>query len=444
MGCLREQTRRALHNAGTLSPVRSAGTAPRRPPGAGSVRRLPSGRWQARVYLADGRRKSLGSYARKADAQAAAIAGAARAALGTEDDDQDEPQTVGEWAERWLDDGGRRWQPTTLRDYRSLVDCRVLPRWGQLPASSVTRAAVVAWAGELRDTGLSVARVRHAVGTLARILRHAVELGGLDASPAERLRLPSPRPASVRPLSVEEVERLADAIAHPVYPAAGHGAGPPPRRLHRPDLALWVRLAAYCGLRAGEVLALRRRSVDLERCVVVVDRSVVSVSGRLVLGPTKTGRTRAVPVPAALADQLVEHLGSRVGREPDALVFTSEAGGLVDHGAWYKAHLKPAAARAGLPARLRYHDLRHTYASLLIAQGAHPRAIMERLGHSSITVTLGTYGHLFPSLDEALTARLSEAISAARSVPRARGTGRAHGARMGHGGKAVAPTTGGE
>jgi integrase len=70
--------------------------------------------------------------------------------------------------------------------------------------------------------------------------------------------------------------------------------------------------------------------------------------------------------------------------------------------------------RAGLSEGLRYHDLRHTYASLLIAEGAHPRAIMERLGHSSIQVTLGTYGHLFLTLDEALTNRLDKAIQSER------------------------------
>jgi site-specific recombinase XerD len=85
------------------------------------------------------------------------------------------------------------------------------------------------------------------------------------------------------------------------------------------------------------------------------------------------------------------------------VVFTFEAGGLVSHANWYRSHCRPAVKRAGLPDDVRYHDLRHTYARLLIAEGAHPRAIMERLGHSSIQVTLGTYGHLFPTLDEALT-----------------------------------------
>ncbi len=78
-------------------------------------------------------------------------------------------------------------------------------------------------------------------------------------------------------------------------------------------------------------------------------------------------------------------------------------------------YFKPAVRRAGLPDGLRFHDLRHTCVALLVAQGAHPRAIMERLGHSSIEVTLGRYGHLFPSLDAGLVDGLQQAYEASRN-----------------------------
>jgi len=202
----------------------------------------------------------------------------------------------------------------------------------------------------------------------------------LPSSPIDRLRLPTPKPAKVQPLTIEQVEKIAKAIEWPEHAPAGQGAGQPAHRRHRPDLALWARLGAYCGLRAGEVLALRRESVDLARRVVIVDRSVSDVAGGLTLGSTKTGRSRAVPIPESLVADLTEHLDSRVGPATNALVFTSEAGGLVSHANWYRFHFQPAVKRAGLPEGLRYLDLSHTYASLLIAQGAHPRAIMERLG----------------------------------------------------------------
>jgi integrase len=130
--------------------------------------------------------------------------------------------------------------------------------------------------------------------------------------------------------------------------------------------------------------------------------------GELVYGPTKTYERRTVPIPGALAAELAEHL---IGRPADsaAFVFSAPDGGPLRHSTFYRRHFKPAVVRAGLPARTRFHDLRHSYAALLIAEGAPALAVMKRLGHSSITVTMNTYGHLFPALEEALTDRLDAA-----------------------------------
>ena len=107
------------------------------------------------------------------------------------------------------------------------------------------------------------------------------------------------------------------------------------------------------------------------------------------------------------------------GRASNDFVFTSSRGGPLRHSNFYARHFKPAVIRAGLPEATRFHDLRHSYAAMLIAEGAHPRAIMERMGHSTIQVTLGTYGHLFPSLEEALTDALDDVYRAAEPTGRA-------------------------
>lgn len=132
--------------------------------------------------------------------------------------------------------------------------------------------------------------------------------------------------------------------------------------------------------------------------------------GVSVIGPTKTGRGRRIPLPNQLLEPLLTHLKTRPD-DPDALVFSTNTGSPIAHGTVFRRHFQPAFARSGLPENTRWHDLRHTYASLLIAADGHPRAIMERLGHSSITVTLNVYGHLLPALDDELTARLEAAIS---------------------------------
>ncbi len=165
---------------------------------------------------------------------------------------------------------------------------------------------------------------------------------------------------------------------------------------------LLVTFAAYSGLRAGEIGGLRVGRLDLLRGRVDVVEALKDTNGRSSFGPTKNHANRTVRLPRFLCDQLGAHLADRP-HAPADLVFTGPMGGPLQHRTFYRRHFRPAVAAAGLPAALRFHDLRHTAAALLIAQGAHPRAIMERLGHSSITITLNVYGHLFPNLDEALT-----------------------------------------
>ncbi len=97
-----------------------------------------------------------------------------------------------------------------------------------------------------------------------------------------------------------------------------------------------------------------------------------------------------------------------IPRDPDDLVFSAPRGGLVRHGLFYRRSFKPAAEAAGLPEALRFHDLRHTYAAFCIASTADPYAVMRRMGHSSITVTYNTYGHLFPERDADITDRLED------------------------------------
>ena len=321
-------------------------------------------------------------------------------------------ETISEWAERWLQQG--QWSPKTVAWHRYLVRVHIIPKWGATTIGNLNKEEIRAWAAELSSTDLAPKTMRHIVGVLTRILGTATEAGVIPSNPATRLRLPSAPPSTEKHfLTPEDVERLAETIAHPAFRTAGNGAQPS-GRIFRPDLSIWVRLAAYCGLRAGEVAALRRGGIDLDRDRLLVTQSLTDVGGHLSFGGTKTGRNRTVPIPHSLIPDLISHLDTEVGHLPDALLFTDRNGGPIRHGTLYSRHFKPAALRAGLPRDLRFHDLRHSFAALLIAEGAHPRAIMERMGHSSITVTLNTYGHLFPALEATLTTNLDRTIAAAR------------------------------
>jgi integrase len=154
-------------------------------------------------------------------------------------------------------------------------------------------------------------------------------------------------------LSAAEVERLAEAIV--------------------PPYGLLVRFAAYTGLRAGELAALRVKRLDLLRGTVRVVESASEVGGRLITGSTKTHAERTVRLPRFLRDDLAAHLASRP-RAPDAFLFTAPMGGPLRHNNFYQRLFCPALLRAGLSEQVRFHDLRHTCAALLIAQGAHPKA----------------------------------------------------------------------
>jgi integrase len=132
---------------------------------------------------------------------------------------------------------------------------------------------------------------------------------------------------------------------------------------------------------------------------VEVNASASEAHGELQFVATKTYERRTVPIPQSLIGELAALVA---GRDRDDFVWESPQGGPLRYSNWFKRHFKPAVERAGLQPATRFHDLRHSYAAMLIAQGAHPRAIMERMGHSTITVTLDTYGHLLPKIDAAL------------------------------------------
>ncbi len=161
--------------------------------------------------------------------------------------------------------------------------------------------------------------------------------------------------------------------------------------------------------------------MNLVKGTVEVAEAVTVVSGHVEIGPTKSYARRTVGLPRSICDDLGQHLAGLAAEQgapvsQEQFVFTAPKGGPLRRDLLLKRFVRPAVERAGLPIELRLHDLRHTSVSLLIELGAHPKLIQERLGHSSITVTMDVYGHLFPSLTEAITERLDEVFVAARKA----------------------------
>jgi integrase len=167
-----------------------------------------------------------------------------------------------------------------------------------------------------------------------------------------------------------------------------------------------VYLLAYGGLRIGEAAALKVERLNLVGARVEVVEAYSEVGGKLYLGETKSEATRSVTLPATVRYELASHL-EEFPPEPSGLVFTSSRRRPVSRSTFRQRVGLPAVKSAPLAApRPRVHDLRHTSVALAIAAGAHPKAIQARAGHSSIIVTMNTFGHLFPGQDEALAERV--------------------------------------
>jgi integrase len=351
-------------------------------------------RWRVRYRDPAGRERAK-SFAHKRDAERFLQHAEADKLRGQWIDPRQGRTTVGELAERWYATTVTL-KAKTREDYRSLLHNHILPAFGDRAVASLDTLAVRGWLAGLVSGGLSPSRAKHAYYVLYAVLEAAIQAGALVRNPAAGVRAPRSHSREMHFLSAVEVERLAEAIT--------------------PPYGTLVRFAAYTGLRAGEIAALRVKRLDLLRGTVRVVESASEVGGRLISGPTKTHAERTVRLPRFLRDELAAYLADRP-HEPDAFLFTAPKGGPLRHNNFYQRFFRSALRAAGLSEQVRFHDLRHTCATLLIAQGAHPKAIQVHLGHSSIQVTMDRYGHLFPDALEHLADRLDAARTQARTDP---------------------------
>ena len=347
--------------------------------------------WQVRYRDPSGRERAR-SFLRKVDASRFAVTVEADRLRGEWTDPRLAKTTVVEWSDRWLRTKASL-KPKTLAGYESHLRAHVLPAFGNYELRHLDRMAVEEWVADLRASGLGPSTVRQARQALNSMMKLAVEAGYLLVNPVTGVRVARQPDREMLFLSAGEVERLATAMRH--------------------SYGTLVYLLAYGGLRWGEAVAVRRKRCDLLRSRIEVAESLSEAHGRLHFGPTKTYRRRMVIIPGFLRELMAEHLARDVDEDPDALVFTSPQGRPLRNSNFRRQVWYQAVADAGLPDGLRVHDLRHTCSSLLIAQGAHPKAIQVHLGHSSIAVTMDRYGHLFPSDMEALAVALDGARSRA-------------------------------
>ena len=368
----------------------------RRRKGTGTVRQLPSGRWQAIFQGPDGlKRPAEKTFDTKLDASAWLEGQHADVATGlwtAPTSGADRRQTLRVYATRWLRE--RDLRPRTRDLYDSVLTKWILPDLGDVPLERIRPATVQTWFANLPSDRPTVRA--HAYGLLRTILGSAFAEDLIPSNPC-RIRGGSSvkRQHEPRPATLAELEVIVKAM---------------------PDrYRLMVLFAAWLGLRFGELVALERHDVDLEAQVVRVRRGAVRVAGEVIVGGPKTAAgVRTVAIPPHLVDATRDHLRDHVALDPAALLFPARGGGYMRPSTLYRVFYK--AREKAKREDLRWHDLRHTGAVLAAVAGATLADLMARLGHTTPQAAM-VYQHVAADRDAVIAEALSDIASGDYAKP---------------------------
>ena len=320
--------------------------------------------------------------------------------------------TVGEYLEQWLQSYvSSNVGPRTRERYVEIVHAHLIPALGSIPLIALRPQHIQTYYGKALESGrrdgnggLSAQTVQHHHRVLYEALKHAVKHGTLIRNVAEAVDSPRPEHKEMVTLAPEDVNKLLDAVRDTPYY----------------DL---FYTAIYTGLRRSELLALRWSYVDLDLATLSVVETLHQLHNRQFVfrqPKSKKGR-RLIALSSSLALLLREHKSKQeldrmlLGKPllPNDLVFSNPDGSPLQPDGITKAFTRIVQS-IGLHG-VRFHDLRHTHATLMLWQGIHPKIVSERLGHSSIAITLDTYSHVLPGLQEAAAQRFDEGLQMGRS-----------------------------
>jgi len=315
--------------------------------------------------------------------------------------------TLGEWLLEWFDTYvAMHTTPRTQESYRSILHHHLIPALGSLPLNGLQPQQLQDYYSQALGTGrvngrggLSARSVLYHHRILSEALSHAVNMGFLVRNAADVVRPPRPTSTQMKSLAPGDVPLFLEAARETPY------------------FVIYSTLL-YTGLRRGEALALRWRNLDLDFASLSVTETAYKLgSGEYVIKEPKTPHSRrTVALPPSLALLLRQHRQdqgegyARLGRKlvEDDLVFARPDGSPIDPNAVTRTFAK-MVRKVGLP-HLRLHDLRHSHATLMLKAGIHPKVVSERLGHASINITLDTYSHVLPGLQEAAADRFDRML----------------------------------
>ena len=363
----------------------------------GTVYQRSDGRWAGMISLPGGRRQTFSG--RSQEDVRRQIVEALHARQDTAGDDPT-AITVAQFLDMWLERIAKpKIRAQTYKGYEVHVRLHLKPAIGKIPLDRLEPMHIQDLIDRKVKDGLAPKTVRYMHGTLRTALNHAMRWNYLVRNPAAVVEGPRVRQQEIQPLTREEAQRFLAAI--------------------RGDrLEALYTVALTMGLRQGEALGLRWRDVDLELGNFRINNQLQRVNHKYELVEPKTARSRrSLAIPAKIVDSLRQHKNRQLDERRRAglawhdtdLVFARPngyplSGSVVTH------HFQDLLKGMGLANR-RFHDLRHSCATLLLAQGVSPRVVMDVLGHSQISLTMNTYAHVLPELRREAADRMNELLN---------------------------------
>lgn len=367
----------------------------------GTIRKRKDGRWEGRIHM----QRAIGPPVRRSvygDTRAEVQAKVRKLITDNDNGIESGParHAVGVFLQRWLDEiATPRLRPRTLEGYRHHVQRHLIPHLGHLRLQQLGPSHVQALINELARRGLSPRTIRYVRSVLRVALNQALKWNLVSRNAAALVDLPRARQHEFQVLDPSQAKALMFAS-----------------RESRLEALLSVALAV--GLRIGEAMALQWDDVDLDTKTIRVRRALQRSGGKTAFVLPKSERSRRmVTLPDFAVESLRRHRAAQ-GKErliagsswtDLGLVFATPIGTPLDYSN-LRREFRLLLTKAGLPP-MRIHDLRHTCATLLLAQGVNPRVVMETLGHSQIGLTLGTYSHVLPEVHRDAATRMNTILA---------------------------------
>src|SRR5215469_4657752 len=367
----------------------------------GTIMKRADGRWHGRLTISDGKRKHIYGKTRQEVARRMVdIQHEIHSGLPI----LDERQTVGQFLEIWIEVAKSQIRGSSWRRYGDYVRVHLVPGLGRIPLAKLTAQHIQLFYARKLNGGLSPTTVHHLHGLLHRALKDAVRMGLIQRNVTEMLRSPRRTTKEMMPLTQEQAAHFLDVVQGNRFEA------------------LYV-LALTTGMREGELLELRWQDVDLENATCSVRMNVQEAERGFVLAETKTAYSRRSITLSRLGVAALRRHKMRQEEERAALgaawrtsldlIFPNTLGGLMIPDNLVKRSFKPLIVKAGFYPEMRFHDLRHTAATLLLSRGVNVKVVSEMLGHADISITLRIYAHVIPNMQQ-VAADVVDSMFAAR------------------------------